>query len=89
MDRLKELLEELDFGGIAILLSFEEGSWYIDDTEIYWNTDRNLEDLYNKGGNTYSGWMREGKGVSGEYLTTTQTYNKLLVSQVFLNCLMK
>lgn len=68
MNRLKTLLDGLDFDGVCPLISFEEGCWYIRDREIHWNTDDNLEDLYNQKGNTCEGYMTEDKGISGGYL---------------------
>jgi len=68
MHRLKTLLDGLDFDGVCPLIGFEEGKWYIRNDTIYWNGENNLEDLYNEEGDTYSGYMTEGKGISGGYL---------------------
>lgn len=48
---IKALLDRLD-GGIC--LEVYECSWYIDEESVHWNTDSNLEHLYNHDGHTFS-----------------------------------
>lgn len=56
-ERLEALEEELQYYPYMNTINC---IWYKDDNSIYWNTDNNLEDLENQGGNTYSGEINEG-----------------------------
>jgi len=50
-----------------ILVEYHDCIWYLEDQEMCWNTEDNLEDLANGDGSTYGGSVPEGSEEIGNY----------------------
>lgn len=57
VEQLKSLLADMNY---QPMISVVDAAWFREDDEIQWNTDCNLEELYNGDGNTYGGCQTEG-----------------------------
>lgn len=65
VSRLITILEQIDY---PVLFEVDlESVWYTDGDSVYWNTDKNIDDLLNHDGNTYSGYLPEGEARQGKY----------------------
>lgn len=81
-NKIKELTEEIQYA-----VSFEpyECAWYQTEDEIYWNTDSNLEELYDGNGSTYSGELIEGTHIQdGCYFVNLDNGCGQTITRVFL-----
>lgn len=58
--QLKLLLDSIDYPHLMDIINHP---WYIEGNEVHWNSENNLLDLYNQEGQTFGGWLPEGKGV--------------------------
>jgi hypothetical protein len=56
IEQLKELLSDMEYPS---MMEVVDAAWFRDNEEFHWNTDHNVEDLYNGDGNTYSGYQTE------------------------------
>ena len=67
-----------------ILLGYNDCIFYIDGSEIIYNTDNNKEDLFNGDGNTYGGYLPEGFSSNDKYLVANvDTQTGCWVTEIF------
>ena len=66
IETLKKIFDEIDY---PCYVEFVDCIWkFVDDSNIYYNTDDSTEDLENEDGNTYDLYIREGSCKYDNYL---------------------
>lgn len=84
-NKIKELTEEIQY---SVLLETHECAWYQTQDEIHWNTDSNLEELYEGNGSTYSEEFTEGAHIQdGCYFVNLDNGCGQTITSVFLESL--
>jgi hypothetical protein len=84
-NKIKELTEEIQY---EVLFEPYECAWYQTEDEIHWNTDSNLEELYDGNGSTYSAELTEGVHIQdGCYFVNLDNGCGQTITNVFLGSL--
>ena len=79
-----EFLAEIQREYPNILVEYQDAIWYIEDGEVWWNTEDNLQDLTEGVGQSYSARITEGRTTIGNYvIMNADTMTGTWVTSIF------